>query len=67
MNQQTSLHVGFLPHSAVIFALQICITGEQKQRERRRRGRKGGEVIHLKQKRDVLDVGLSLLLKNIYS
>lgn len=31
--------------------------------ERRRRGRKGGEVIHLKQKRHVLDIGWSLLLK----
>lgn len=40
MNQRTSPHVGFLLHSAVVFALQIGSTGEQKQNERG--GGKGG-------------------------
>lgn len=65
MNQRTSLLVGFLLHSSVIFALQISRTGEQKQM--RETEEEGGEDANLKQERDVLDVGLSLLLKkNIF-
>lgn len=64
MNQQSSLHVGFCPHSSIKFALQIDGTGWRKMERREKAGR-GGEVATLNQKtrkRDVLDVGLSLFV-----
>lgn len=66
MNQRTSPHVGFHLHSAVIFALQIEGTGEEKTNERAGgNGGKGGresEDANLMQEKDALDVDLSLLL-----
>lgn len=69
MNQQTSLHVHFLLHSAVKFALQIVGTGKQKKiRETEKTEEERGEVSNLnqekkKKKEDVLDIGLRLLFK----